>query len=83
MGVANLGPATNRLYVLIEALTDQPLEPDPATLTTLRENVGQTFSPGRDGARGDAFAPAVRWLNIPTAGSTLGLLGRDPSWSFR
>jgi uncharacterized protein (TIGR03086 family) len=62
--------------------TDQPFEPDPATLTTLYENVRQTFGPGHDEARGDAFAPAVAVASDASPlDQTLGLLGRDPSWS--
>jgi uncharacterized protein (TIGR03086 family) len=57
-GIALLGELVVHGWDLARA-TDQPFEPDPATLTTLYENVRQTFGPGHDEARGEAFAPAV------------------------
>lgn len=64
--------------------TDQPFEPDPATLTTLYQNVRQTFGPGHDEARGQALRTGCTgsstWL---TAGTNPGPVGEDPSWSSR
>ena len=82
-GMALLGELVVHGWDLARA-TDQPFKPDPATLTMLYENVRQAFGPGQDEARGDAFAPAVPVApDAPPLDQTLGLLGRDPSWSSR
>lgn len=80
-GMALLGELVVHGWDLARA-TDQSFKPDPATLTKLYENVRQTFGPGQDEARGDAFAPAVPVAaDAAPLDQTLGLLGRDPSWS--
>jgi uncharacterized protein (TIGR03086 family) len=66
----------------LERATDLPFEPDLAGLLPLFDLVRQTFGPGQDAARGSAFGPAVPVAEgAPMLDQTLGLLGRDPTWT--
>lgn len=80
-GIVLFGELTIHGWDLARA-TDIPFEPDRASLLPLFDLVRQTFSPGQDAARGSAFGPAVPVAeDAPMLDQTLGLLGRDPTWT--
>jgi hypothetical protein len=62
--------------------TDIVFALDPKGVGPLFDLVRQTFGPRQDAARGTAFGPAVPVAeDAPIFDQTLGLLGRDPTWT--
>jgi uncharacterized protein (TIGR03086 family) len=81
VGIVALGELVVHGWDLAGAI-GQPFDADPDTLVPLHDLVRQTFGPGHDEARGQAFGPAVPVPgDAPMLDQTLGLLGRDPLWS--
>jgi uncharacterized protein (TIGR03086 family) len=81
VGIVALGELGIHGWDLARA-TNQPFAADPDTLVPLYELVRQTFGPGHDDARVQAFGPAVLVPRDATVlDQTLGLLGRNPEWS--
>jgi uncharacterized protein (TIGR03086 family) len=62
-----------------------PFEPDSLGVPELFALASQTFEgPDQDSARGSAFGPAIPVpVGAPVFDRVLGLLGRDPAWTWR
>ena len=80
-GVVLFGELTVHGWDLARA-TDIVFALDPKGVGPLFDLVRQTFGPRQDAARGTAFRPAVPVAeDAPIFDQTLGLLGRDPTWT--
>lgn len=64
--------------------TNQPYEPDAASLEAVHGFVTESYGPGKEATRAGIFGPPVRLPdNASLFGHVLGLTGRDPAWPFR